>query len=123
MKKFGFLRIGTALIMLAAACHYAHAGVTAQDTPTSALQAAVLYPSDGILSPDQPQVVQLGITVQPSPGIPLNTYRLLLRMRKQGGRTVLSDAFNPSQAYSVATLNTKKLVPGDYEYQFFRNRP
>lgn len=80
----------------------------------AALQVSVLYPSNRILSPGQPQVVQVGITVQPSPGTPLNMCQLRLKMRKQNGGTVLSDSFHPTQSSSVMTLNAETLVPGEY---------
>ena len=65
----------------------------AQDRPAKAkrtpagLQVSVLYPADGILTPDQPQMVQVGVTVQPSPGTPLTKYKLLLKMLRHNGRT------------------------------------
>ena len=78
------------------------------------LQVSVLYPSNGILSPGLPQSVQVGITVQPSPGTPLNVCQLRLKMRKQNGGTVLSHSFHPTQPSSVMTLNAETLVPGEY---------
>ena len=40
------------------------------------LQVSVLYPSNGILTPGQPQMVQVSATVQPGTGTPLNEYLL-----------------------------------------------
>ena len=80
-----------------------------------AVQVSVLYPTDGILNPGQSQIVQVGITVRPSAGTPLNQCRLLLRMRGQNGRTVLSDSVHPSPSSSVMTLSMGALVPGQYD--------
>jgi hypothetical protein len=60
------------------------------------LKTSVLYPSDGVLSPDEPQIVQIGVTVQPSPGTPLNQYVLLLNVLKHNGPKVLSDPVHPT---------------------------
>jgi len=80
-----------------------------------AVQVSVLYPTDGILNPGQSQIVQVGITVRPSAGTSLNQCRLLLRMRGQNGRTVLSDSVHPSPSSSVMTLSMGTLVPGQYD--------
>ncbi len=115
MNKYGFLRIGTVLLLLILACAYARAGVSAEtNSPTATLQTSLVYPSDGILIPGQRQIVQIADTVQPSPGIALHTYRLLLKMRRQNGRTVLSDSFHPTHASSVTTFNMREVAPGEY---------
>jgi parallel beta-helix repeat protein len=116
MKKFCFLRLATALIVLVVASGYPPALVHAGTSQLAAtLQTSVVYPSDGILTPGQPEIVRIGATVQPSPGTPLHAYRLLLRVRGKNGRTVLSDSFHPKQVYSVAKLNMENLLPGEYE--------
>ena len=116
MKKFCFLRLATALIVLVVASGYPPALVHAGTSQLAAtLQTSVVYPSDGILTPGQPEIVRIGATVQPSPGTPLHAYRLLLRVRRKNGRTVLSDSFHPKQVYSVAKLNMENLLPGEYE--------
>src|SRR5216684_927427 len=104
------------LTVVVVACGYTPAGIYAGTNPQSAtLQTSVIYPSDGILAPGQPEMVKIGATVQPSPGTAVHEYRLLLRVRGQNGRTVLSDSFFPSKVYSVAKLNMKNLVPGVYD--------
>ena len=116
MKKFDLVRIGMAFMVLVVACGYAQAGDNAGTNPPDAtLQTSVVYPSDGILAPGQPEIVRIAATVQPSPGIPVHAYRLLLKVRGPGGRTVLSDSLHPDKVYSVATLSTKKLVPDEYD--------
>ena len=79
------------------------------------LEVSVLYPSNGILSPGQPQIVQVGATVQPSSGTPFNQYLLMLKVRKQNGPKVLSDSFHPTQASSVTTLSMGAVAPGEYD--------
>ena len=79
------------------------------------LEVSVLYPSNGILSPGQPQIVQVGATVKPSSGTPFNQYLLMLKVRKQNGPKVLSDSFHPTQASSVTTLSMGAVAPGEYE--------
>src|SRR5271170_2310601 len=85
----------------------------AKRTPAG-LQASVVYPSDGILTPGQPQMVQIGVTVQPSSGTSLSTYQLRL-MLGRNGRKVLSNLVHPTEATSVVTLNMTTVVPGKYE--------
>jgi hypothetical protein len=116
VKKFSFFRLGTVLTLVIGACGYNPASIYAGSNPPAAtLQTSVIYPSDGILAPGQPQMIKIGATVQTSPGTPLHAYKLLLKVRGQNGRTVLSNSFHPTQAYSVAKLNMKDLVPGQYD--------
>src|SRR5882762_3362317 len=116
VKKFSFSRLGTVLTLVVVACGYTPASIYAGTNPPAAtLQTSVIYPSDGILAPGQPQMIKIGATVQTSPGTPLHAYKLLLKVRGQNGRTVLSNSFHPTQAYSVAKLNLKDLVPGQYD--------
>src|SRR5260370_26196519 len=116
MKKFCFVRVGMALIVLGVAVGYPPALVRAGTSQLAAtLQTSVVYPSDGILTPGQPEIVRIGATVQQPPGTPLHAYRLLLRVRGKNGRTVLSDSFHPKQVYSGAKLNMENLLPGEYE--------
>src|SRR3984957_7036 len=112
--KFGLLSVRSVLIVLVVASGYAYAGVTAKNQPPASLQLAIIYPSNGILTPGQSQVVQVAAAIQPSPGTKVRAYRLMLKVRGQNGRTLLSDSFNPTQPNSLATINMKKLLPGDY---------
>ena len=66
-------------------------------TKPAKLQVSVLYPSNGILSPGQPQIVQVSSTVQPGTGTPLNEYLLMLKVQKKNGSKVLSDSFHPTR--------------------------
>ena len=52
-----------------------HAAKKAKKTP-AAVQVSLIYPANGVLAPNQPQMVQLGVTVQPKSGTQLNKYRL-----------------------------------------------
>ncbi len=78
------------------------------------IRMTVLYPSNGILSPGQSQIVQIGNTVQPSPGTLLNEYLLVLKL-KQNGRKVLLDSFHPTQTSSVTALSLEAVAPGKYD--------
>ena len=79
------------------------------------LQVSVLYPSNGILTPGQPQMVQVSATVQPGTGTPLNEYLLLLKVLKKNGSKVLSDSFHPTEASSVTTFSMGAVAPGQYD--------
>jgi hypothetical protein len=84
--------------------------------PKAALQVSVVYPSNGVLTPGQSQVVQLGVTVQPTTGIPLGKYRLLLKVLNQkNGRKVMSDTSYPTQASSVTNVSMATLAPDEYD--------
>src|SRR5271156_3478048 len=77
------------------------------------LRVSVPYPSNGIISNGQPQMVQVAFTVEPPAGTPINTYQLVLEMRsKKKGQVVLSASFPLSQANSVTTLNVQNLAEG-----------
>src|SRR5271156_6059688 len=79
------------------------------------LRVSVPYPSNGIISTGQPQMVQVAFTVEPPPGTPLSTYQLLLEMRsKKKGRVMLAQYIPLSQANSVTTLNVQSLAAGEY---------
>ena len=53
----------------------------------SGLQVSLLYPPNGVLGSNQAQMIQVGVTVTPSPGTSLGSYRLLLKMRAPSGHT------------------------------------
>ena len=89
-------------------------GTHAKKKPAK-LQVSVLYPSDGILAPGQPQVVQVSATVQPRTGTPLSQYLLMLKVLKKNGSKVFSDSFHPTQASSVTTLSMGAVAPGQYD--------
>ncbi|MFZ0676452.1 MAG: hypothetical protein WAN07_02090, partial [Candidatus Binatus sp.] len=112
--KFGLLSVRSVLIVLVVASGYAYADVPAKKQPPASLQLAIIYPPNGILTPGQSQVVQVAAAIQPSPGTKVRAYRLMLKVHGQNGRTLLSDSFNPTQPDSIATINMKKLLPGDY---------
>ena len=112
--KFGLLSVSSVLIVLVVASGYAYAGVSARKQSPASLQLAIVYPPNGILTPGQSQVVQVVAAIQPSPGTKVSTYRLMLKVQGQNGRTLVSNSFNPTQSDSLATINMKKLSPGDY---------
>lgn len=112
--KFGLLSVSSVLIVLVVASVYAYAGVSARKQSPASLQLAIVYPPNGILTPGQSQVVQVVAAIQPSPGTKVSTYRLMLKVQGQNGRTLVSNSFNPTQSDSLATINMKKLSPGDY---------
>src|SRR5208337_1270290 len=80
----------------------------------SGLQVSLVYPPNGVLGSNQVQIVQVGVTVTPSPGTSLGSYRLLLKMRAPSGHTAFYQHFRVTKAYSVLTLNARKLAPARY---------
>src|SRR5580704_17024698 len=86
----------------------------AKKTP-AAVQVSLIYPANGVLAPNQPQMVQVGVTVQPKSGTQLNKYRLKLTVLKTNGKKVLADSIQPTQTSLVTTLNMGAVAPGDYE--------
>ena len=78
-------------------------------------QISVVYPSNGVLTPGEPQIIQVAVTVHPAPSAPLNAYRVLLKMRRHNAQTVVYDYFYLKQASSVLTLNIKKLPAAAYD--------
>jgi len=57
---------------------------------TSGLRVSLLYPPNGVLGSNQTQMIQVGVTVTPSPGTSLNSYRLQLKMRAPSGHLAFS---------------------------------
>ena len=86
----------------------------AKKTP-AAVQVSLIYPANGVLAPNQPQMIQLGVTVQPKSGTQLNKYRLRLRVLKTNGKKVIADSIQPTQTSLVTTLNMGAVAPGEYE--------
>ena len=86
----------------------------AKKTP-AAVQVSLIYPANGVLAPNQPQMIQLGVTVQPKSGTQLNKYRLQLKVLRTNGKKVLADSIQPTQTSLVTTLNMGAVAPGDYE--------
>src|SRR5271170_7120238 len=82
-------------------------------TPAS-LQLSVLYPTNGILVPGQPQLVRIGITARPAGGIPLSKYKLLLKVLKHNGRKIMSGTSHPTETNSVMTVSMAALKPAEY---------
>ena len=78
------------------------------------LRVSVLYPSNGVLGSNQAQMIQVGVTVTPSPGTSLGSYRLLLKMRTPSGHTAFYQHLRVTRTYSVLTLNARKLAPARY---------
>ena len=112
--KFGLLSIGSALIILVLACGYANAEISSRHAVPASLQLSIIYPSNGILTPGQSQVVQVAAAIQPSPGTPIHAYLLMLKVRGQNGNALFANCFNPTKANSLASLNMKQLSPGNY---------
>ena len=112
--KFGLLSIGSALIILVLACGYANAEISSRHAVPASLQLSIIYPSNGILTPGQSQVVQVAAAIQPSPGTPIHAYLLMLKVRGQNGNALFANSFNPTKANSLASLNMKQLSPGNY---------
>ena len=83
-------------------------------TGGSGLQVSLIYPPNGVLGSNQAQMIQLGVTVTPQPGTSLGSYRLLLKMRAPSGHTAFYHHFRVTGAYSVLTLNARKLAPAHY---------
>jgi hypothetical protein len=116
VNNFGFPRLGTVLLVLIIVCGYAQSAISAgTSSPAATLQTSLVYPSDGILTPGQRQIVRVANTVQPSPGTALHAYRLMLKMRKQNGQMVLSNSFHPTQASTVTTLSMRAVASGEYD--------
>ncbi len=111
--KFGLLSVRSVLIVLVVVCGYVNAGISAQNPPAS-LQLSLVYPSNGILMPGQSQVVQVAAAIQPPPGIPIHAYRLMIKVRRRNGSALLCNSFYPTKPNSLAKLDLKNLLPGDY---------
>ena len=77
----------------------------------SGLKVSLLYPANGVLGSNQAQMIQVGVTVTPRPGTSLSSYRLKLKMRAPSGHLAFSQQFRVTKAYSVLTLNARKLAP------------
>ena len=80
----------------------------------SGLRVSLLYPPNGVLGSNQAQMIQVGVTVTPSPGTSLDSYRLLMKMRAPSGHLAFSQQFRVGKAYSVLTLNARKFKPAQY---------
>jgi len=80
----------------------------------SGLLVSVIYPPNGVLGSNQAQMIQVGVSVTPSPGTALGSYRLMMKMRRPSGHVAFSQQFRVTKAYSVLTLNAQKLAPAEY---------
>jgi hypothetical protein len=78
-------------------------------------QVSVLYPIGGVLVPGQQQLVKLGVTVTPSLGTSLRSYKLLLKMCRPGGPSLIFRYVAVAKSYFVETLNVSRLAPADYD--------
>ena len=113
--KFGLLSIRSVLTVLVIVSGYASDGISAQDSAPASLQLSVLYPSNGILMPGQSQIVQVAAAIQTPLGTPLSAYRLLLKMRKKDGQTVIRSSFRPDKDSTVAKLSMRSAPAGSYD--------
>src|SRR5208283_1926785 len=86
----------------------------AKKTP-AAVQVSLIYPANGVLAPNQPQMVQISVTVRPKSGTQLNKYRLQLRVLRTNGKKVLADSVQPTQTSIVTRLNMAAVAPGEYD--------